>query len=81
MPNQSKKVLNKYQSIQMLQKLKTQKIELLELDNSSHLQELQKKLKSGLKDKSFSILLIQEDKTWKASRLISTRENILSGLE
>ena len=63
MPNQSKKVLNKYQSIQMLQKLKTQKIELLELDNSSHLQELQKKLKSDLKDKSFSILLIQEDKT------------------
>ena len=63
MPNQSKKVLNKYQSIQMLQKLKTQKIELLELDNSSRLQELQKKLKSGLKDKSFSILLIQEDKT------------------
>ena len=63
MPNLSKKVLNKYQAIQMLQKLKTQKIELLELDNSSHLQELQKKLKSGLKDKSFSILLIQEDKT------------------
>jgi hypothetical protein len=63
MPNQLKKVLNKYQSIQMLQKLKTQKIELLELDNSSHLQELQKKLKSGLKDKSFSILLIQENKT------------------
>ena len=63
MPNQSKKVLNKYQSIQMLQKLKTQKIELLELDNSSRLQELQKKLKSGLKDKSFSILLIQQDKT------------------
>ena len=63
MPNQSKKVLNKYQSIQMLQKLKTQKIELLELDNSSHLQELKKKLKSGLKDKSFSILLIQENKT------------------
>ena len=63
MPNQLKKVLNKYQSIQMLQKLKTQKIELLELDNSSHLQELQKKLKSGLKDKSFSILLIQQDKT------------------
>ena len=63
MPNQSKKVLNKYQSIQMLQKLKTQKIELLELDNSSRLQELQKKLKSGLKDKSFSILLIQENKT------------------
>ena len=62
MPNQSKKVLNKYQSIQMLQKLKTQKIELLKLDNSSHLQELQKKLKSGLKDKSFSILLIQENK-------------------
>jgi hypothetical protein len=62
MPNQLKKVLNKYQSIQMLQKLKTQKIELLELDNSSHLQELQKKLKSGLKDKSFSILLIQENK-------------------
>lgn len=55
MPNQSKKVFNKYQS--------TQKIELLELDNSSHLQELQKKLKSGLKDKSFSILLIQENKT------------------
>ena len=81
MPNQSKKVLNKYQAIQMLQKLKTQKIELLELDNSSHLQELQKKLKSGLKDKSFSILLIQENKTWKASRPISTRENILSGLE
>ena len=81
MPNQSKKVLNKYQSIQMLQKLKTQKIELLELDNSSHLQELQKKLKSGLKNKSFSILLIQENKTWKASRLISTKENILSGLE
>ena len=81
MPNQSKKVLNKYQAIQMLQKLKTQKIELLELDNSSHLQELQKKLKSGLKDKSFSILLIQENKTWKASRLISTREKILSGLE
>jgi hypothetical protein len=47
----------------MLQKLKTQKIELLELDNSSHLQELKKKLKSGLKDKSFSILLIQENKT------------------
>jgi hypothetical protein len=63
MPNQLKKVLNKYQSIQMLQKLKTQKIELLELDNSSHLQELQKKLKSGLKNKSFSILLIQENKT------------------
>ena len=63
MPNQSKKVLNKYQAIQMLHKLKTQKIELLELDNSSHLQELQKKLKSGLKDKSFSILLIQENKT------------------
>ena len=63
MPNLSKKVLNKYQAIQMLQKLKTQKIELLELDNSSHLQELQKKLKSGLKDKSFSILLIQQDKT------------------
>ena len=63
MPNLSKKVLNKYQAIQMLQKLKTQKIELLELDNSSHLQELKKKLKSGLKDKSFSILLIQEDKT------------------
>ena len=63
MPNQSRKVLNKYQAIQMLQKLKTQKIELLELDNSSHLQELQKKLKSGLKDKSFSILLIQENKT------------------
>ena len=63
MPNQSKKVLNKYQAIQMLQKLKTQKIELLELDTSSHLQELQKKLKSGLKDKSFSILLIQENKT------------------
>jgi hypothetical protein len=63
MPNLSKKVLNKYQAIQMLQKLKTQKIELLELDNSSHLQELQKKLKSGLKDKSFSILLIQENKT------------------
>mgnify|MGYP000477300330 FL=1 len=62
MPNQLKKVLNKYQSIQMLQKLKTQKIELLELDNSSHLQELQKKLKSGLKNKSFSILLIQENK-------------------
>ena len=62
MPNQSKKVLNKYQSIQMLQKLKAQKIELLELDNSSHLQELQRKLKSGLKDKSFSILLIQENK-------------------
>lgn len=62
MPNLSKKVLNKYQAIQMLQKLKTQKIELLELDNSSHLQELQKKLKSGLKDKSFSILLIQENK-------------------
>ena len=62
MPNQAKKVLNKYQAIQMLQKLKTQKIELLELDNSSHLQELQKKLKSGLKDKSFSILLIQENK-------------------
>ena len=81
MPNLSKKVLNKYQAIQILQKLKTQKIELLELDNSSHLQELQKKLKSGLKDKSFSILLIQENKTWKASRLISTRENILSGLE
>jgi hypothetical protein len=63
MPNLSKKVLNKYQAIQILQKLKTQKIELLELDNSSHLQELQKKLKSGLKDKSFSILLIQENKT------------------
>ena len=63
MPNQSKKVLNKYQTIQMFQKLKTQKIELLELDNSSHLQELQKKLKSGLKNKSFSILLIQENKT------------------
>lgn len=63
MPNQSKKVLNKYQANQMLQKLKTQKIELLKLDNSSHLQELQKKLKSGLKDKSFSILLIQENKT------------------
>ena len=63
MPNQSKKVLNKYQSIQMLQKLKTQKIELLELDNSSHLQELQRKLKSGLKDQSFSILLILENKT------------------
>ena len=63
MPNQSKKVLNKYQSIQMRQKLKTQKIELLELDNSSHLQELQKKLKSGLKDKSSLILLIQENKT------------------
>ena len=62
MPNQSKKVLNKYQAIQMLQKLKTQKIELLELDNSSHLQELQKKLKYGLKDKSFSILLILENK-------------------
>ena len=62
MPNQSKKVLNKYQTIQMLQKLKTQKIELLELDNSSHLQELQKKLKYGLKDKSFSILLILENK-------------------
>jgi len=63
MPNQAKKVLNKYQAIQMLQKLKTQKIELLELDNSSHLQELQKKLKSGLKDKPFSILLILENKT------------------
>jgi len=63
MPNQSKKVLNKYQAIQMLQKLKTQKIELLKLDNSSHLQELQKKLKSGLKDKPFSILLILENKT------------------
>ena len=63
MPNQSKKVLNKYQAIQMLQKLKTQKIELLELDNSSHLQELQKKLKSVLKDQSFSILLILENKT------------------
>ena len=63
MPNQSKKVLNKYQAIQMLQKLKLQKIKLLELDKSSHLQELQKKLKSGLKDKSFSILLIQQDKT------------------
>lgn len=63
MPNQSKKVLNKYQAIQMLQKLKTQKIELLELDNSSHLQELQKKLKSGPKDKSFLILLIQENKS------------------
>ena len=63
MPNQSKKVLNKYQAIQMLQKLKTQKIELLELDNSSHLQELQRKLKSGLKDQSFSILLILENKT------------------
>ena len=63
MPNQSKKVLNKYQAIQMLQKLKTQKIELLELDNSSHLQELQKRLKSGLKDQSFSILLIFENKT------------------
>lgn len=63
MPNQAKKVLNKYQAIQMLQKLKTQKIELLELDNSSHLQELQKKLKSGLKDKSLSILLIQDNKT------------------
>ena len=63
MPNQLKKVLNKYQAIQMLQKLKTQKIELLELDNSSHLQNLQKKLKSGPKDKSFSILLIQENKT------------------
>jgi len=63
MPNQSKKVLNKYQANQMLQKLKTQKIELLKLDNSSHLQNLQKKLKSGLKDKSFSILLIQENKT------------------
>ena len=63
MPNKAKKVLNKYQAIQILQKLKTQKIELLELDNSSHLQELQKKLKSGLKDKSFSILLIQENKT------------------
>ena len=63
MPNQSKKVLNKYQANQMLQKLKTQKIELLKLDNSSHLQELQKKLKSGLKNKSFSILLIQENKT------------------
>ena len=63
MPNQLKKVLNKYQAIQMLQKLKTQKIELLKLDNSSHLQELQKKLKCGLKDKSFSILLIQENKT------------------
>jgi len=63
MPNLSKKVLNKYQAIQMLQKLKTQKIELLELDNSSHLQELQKKLKSGLKDKPFSILLILENKT------------------
>ena len=63
MPNQAKKVLNKYQAIQMLQKLKTQKIELLELDNFSHLQELQKKLKSGLKDKSLSILLIQDNKT------------------
>ncbi|MDB3921145.1 hypothetical protein N9363_04180 [Paracoccaceae bacterium] len=63
MPNQAKKVLNKYQAIQMLQKLKTQKIELLELDNSSHLQELQKRLKSGLKDQSFSILLILENKT------------------
>ena len=63
MPNQSKKVLNKYQAIQMLQKLKTQKIELLKLDNSSHLQELQKKLKSGLKDQSFPILLILENKT------------------
>ena len=63
MPNQSKKVLNKYQANQMLQKLKTQKIELLELDNSGHLQNLQKKLKSGPKDKSFSILLIQENKT------------------
>ena len=63
MPNLSKKVLNKYQAIQILQKLKTQKIELLELDNSSHLQELQKKLKSGLKDKPFSILLILENKT------------------
>ena len=63
MPNQLKKVLNKYQAIQMLQKLKTQKIELLALDNSSHLQNFQKKLKSGLKDKSFSILLIQENKT------------------
>jgi len=62
MPNQSKKVLNKYQAIQMLQKLKTQKIELLKLDNSSHLQELQKKLKSGLKDQSFPILLILENK-------------------
>ena len=62
MPNLSKKVLNKYQAIQMLQKLKTQKIELLELDNSSHLQEFQKKLKSGLKDQSFPILLILENK-------------------
>jgi len=62
MPNQSKKVLNKYQAIQMLQKLKTQKIELLRLDNSSHLQELQKKLTSGLKDRSCPILLILENK-------------------